>query len=116
MKQTLSWRQVLEIHRSRRGIAKTSLLVDAGESGYSNLFLANGSIQYPGEGRSGHQYPTKGNLQLINSVESRSRYRVFNREAPNVWTEIGLFEVESFDYALDETQKRNVFWFLLKPV
>lgn len=112
----LSWREVLAQHKSLRGIARDSLLVDKGESGYRNRFLAGGRILYPGEGLEGHQQPTGGNALLLEALQMRRPLRVFLREGTNRWRDLGPHRVEAVEYRLDEAEGRYIYWFTLVPV
>jgi hypothetical protein len=112
----LTWREVLAQHKSLRGIARDSLLVDKGESGYRNRFLADGRIEYPGEGLEGHQQPTGGNALLLEALQTQRPLRVFLREGTNRWRELGFYRVEGVEYRLEAAEKRYVYWFTLVPV
>ncbi|TBH20580.1 hypothetical protein [Thermus thermamylovorans] len=112
---SLSWSEVFAVHRSRRGIGEQSLLVDRGESGYRNLFLADGRILYMGEGRRGHQEPLGGNLRLLLAYREGKPLRVFLRERPGLWRDLGLYRVEAFRYELWSEEGRYVYWFTLAP-
>ncbi|WP_198665507.1 hypothetical protein [Thermus sediminis] len=112
---SLSWAEVFAYHRTRRGIGGRSLLVDRGESGYKNLFLPDGRILYMGEGKRGHQEPTGGNLRLLLAHREGRPLRVFLREAPGRWRDLGPFRVEGWRYALLEEEGRYVYWFTLAP-
>ncbi|WP_018467759.1 hypothetical protein [Calidithermus timidus] len=112
----LSWREVLARHKSLRGIAQGSLLVDRGESGYRNRFLADGRIVYPGEGLEGNQQPTRGNAILLEALQTGSPLRVFLREGVNRWRDLGFYRVEGVEYRLEEAERRYIYWFTLAPV
>lgn len=112
----LSWREVLARHKSLRGIARDSLLVDRGESGYRNRFLADGRIVYPGEGLEGNQQPTGGNAILLEALQTRRPLRVFLREGANRWRDLGFYRVEAVEYRLEEAKGRYVYWFTLVPM
>lgn len=112
----LTWKEVLAQHKTLRGIGRASLLVDRGESGYKNRFLPDGSILYPGEGLCGHQQPTRGNRVLLEALAARTPLRVYLREGPNRWRDLGLYRVESVDYRLEEAERRYVYWFRLAPL
>lgn len=111
----LSWREVLAQHKSLRGIARHSLLVDRGESGYRNIFLKDGRILYPGEGL-GHQQPARGNAILLQALEEQRALRVFYREGQNRWRDLGTYRVRGVDYRLEEAENRYMYWFSLEPV
>ncbi|WP_022798643.1 hypothetical protein [Thermus islandicus] len=111
----LAWSEVLAYHRTRKGIGKQSLLVDRGESGYRNRFLPDGRILYMGEGRRGHQEPRGGNLRLLLAHKEGRPLRVFLREAPGRWRDLGPYRVEAWRYALWEEEGRYVYWFTLAP-
>jgi hypothetical protein len=113
---SLSWREVLAQHKSLRGIARESLLVDKGESGYRNRFLADGRIEYPGEGLEGNQQPTRGNALLLEALQSQRPLRVFLREATNRWRNLGFYRVEGVEYCLETAEGRYVYRFILAPV
>lgn len=112
----LSWREVLAQHKSLRGIARKSLLVDKGESGYRNRFLADGRIEYPGEGLEGNQQPTGGNALLLEALQARRPLQVFLREGTNRWRELGFYRVEAVEYRLEAAEGRYVYWFTLVRV
>jgi hypothetical protein len=112
----MNWSQVLQIHKTLRGIGKTSLLVDRGESGYPNQFLPDGRILYPGEGLRGNQQPTKGNGILLQALFYQRSMRVFCREAVNHWTDLGLYRVGSVEYRLGAAEGRYIYWFTLVPL
>ncbi|WP_027882972.1 hypothetical protein [Meiothermus rufus] len=112
----LTWKEVLAQHKTLRGIGRTSLLVDRGESGYKNRFLPDGSILYPGEGLCGHQQPTQGNRVLLEALAAQTPLRVYLREGPNRWRDLGLYRVASVAYRLEEAERRYVYWFRLEPL
>lgn len=112
----LSWHQVLQQHRTLRGIAQDSLLVDFGESGYRNKHLPDGRILYPGEGLAGNQQPVKGNRILLEALADRRLLQVFRRERQNCWTDIGFYRVEAVKYRFEEAERRYMYWFTLAPV
>jgi hypothetical protein len=112
---SLSWSEVFAYHRTRKGIGRQSLLVDRGESGYRNLFLPDGRILYMGEGLRGHQEPLGGNLRLLLAHREGTPLRVFLREAPGRWRDLGRYRVEGWRYALLEEEGRYVYWFTLGP-
>ncbi|WP_337844929.1 hypothetical protein [Thermus sp.] len=112
---SLTWAEVFAYHRTRKGIGERSLLVDRGESGYRNAFLPDGRILYMGEGRRGHQAPMGGNLRLLLAHQEGRPLRVFLRERPGVWRDLGCYQVEGWRYALLEEEGRYVYWFTLAP-
>lgn len=112
----LSWRQVLQQHRSLRGIARDSLLVDFGESGYRNRYLPDGRIIYPGEGLAGNQQPVRGNRILLGALAEGRPMRVFRRERRNGWVDLGPYRVEAVEYVWEEAEGRYVYRFTLAPV
>ncbi|MEZ0349153.1 MAG: hypothetical protein ABWJ90_11745 [Thermus sp.] len=112
---SLSWSEVFALHGTRRGIGRGSLLVDQGESGYRNVFLPDGRILYMGEGKRGHQEPVGGNLRLLLAHREGRSLRVFLRERPGVWWDLGWYRVEGWQYALWEEEGRYVYWFTLAP-
>ncbi|MCS6869734.1 hypothetical protein [Thermus sp.] len=112
---SLSWREVFAYHRTRRGIGERSLLVDRGESGYTNFFLPDGRILYMGEGKRGHQEPLGGNLRLLMAYREGRPLRVFLRERPGLWRDLGLYRVGGWRYALWPEEGRYVYWFTLEP-
>ncbi len=114
-KVTMTWQEVLSQHKSLRGIAFKSLLVDGGESGYANRFLPDGSVLYPGEGLVGNQQPLRGNQILLEAHADSRAMRVFWREAPNQWQDLGLYLVAEVKYSYEEAEKRYVYWFTLIP-
>ena len=113
--KTLSWREVLAQHKTLRGIAQGSLLVDFGESGYRNAHLSDGRILYPGEGLAGNQQPVRGNRILLEALAERRPMRVFRREGVNRWMELGFYRVESVDYRFEKAERRYIYWFTLTP-
>ncbi len=113
--KTLSWREVLVQHKTLRGIAHGSLLVDFGESGYRNLHLPDGRIRYPGEGLAGNQQPVRGNRILLEALESGCPMRVFRREGTNRWRDLGPYCLEQVEYRLEEAEGRYIYWFTLAP-
>lgn len=112
---SLSWSEVFAVHRTRKGISRRSLLVDRGESGYRNLFLPDGRILYMGEGKRGHQEPLGGNLRLLLAHREGTPLRVFLRERPGRWQDLGWYRVEGWRYALLPEEERYVYWFTLAP-
>ena len=112
---SLSWSEVFAVHRARRGIGERSLLVDRGESGYKNRFLPDGRIVYMGEGKRGHQEPLGGNLRLLRAYAEGKALRVFLREKPGIWQNLGLYRVVGVSYGLLPEEGRYVYWFTLEP-
>jgi len=112
---SLSWSEVFAYHRTRKGIGKRSLLVDRGESGYRNVFLPDGRILYQGEGKRGNQEPVGGNLCLLLAQKRGTPLRVFLRERPGLWRDLGYYRVEGHRYSLLPEEGRWVYWFTLAP-
>lgn len=110
-----AWSEVFAFHRTRKGIGARSLLVDRGESGYRNRFLPDGRILYMGEGKRGDQEPVGGNLRLLLAHREGTPLRVFLRERPGVWRDLGCYRVEGWRYVLLEEEGRWVYWFTLAP-
>lgn len=111
----MSWREVLVIHKTLRGIGWESLLVDRGESGYRNEFLPDGRIVYPGEGLRGNQQPTGGNRILLEAYADKRPMRVFAREGPNRWRDLGKYRVEKVQYSWLALERRYIYRFTLTP-
>lgn len=109
----LSWQEVWPIHRSWRGIGTHSLLIDRGESGYSNLFLPDGSIEYPGEGRQDHQKATGGNLRLLKAVQEKQTFHLFCRIRPGQWRYEGTWWVVAWAYLWQPGEQRWQYRFTL---
>lgn len=112
---SLSWSEVFAYHRTRKGIGKRSLLVDRGESGYRNVFLPDGRILYQGEGKRGNQEPIGGNLRLLLAQKKGTPLRIFLRERPGLWRDLGCYRVEGHRYSLLPEEGRWVYWFTLAP-
>ncbi|RTI12513.1 hypothetical protein [Thermus scotoductus] len=112
---SLSWSEVFAYHRTRKGIGKRSLLVDRGESGYRNVFLPDGCILYQGEGKRGNQEPVGGNLRLLLAQERGTPLRIFLRERPGLWQDLGCYRVEGHRYSFLPEEGRWVYWFTLAP-
>jgi hypothetical protein len=114
----LSWREVLAIHGSRRGIritqSRATLLLDFGLSPYINRREGQ-RIHYEGEGKRGDQVPTNGNAGLLECLETRRPVRVFERTKPGVWFDRGEHLVVAATYQKLESEKRMVFEFVLEP-
>lgn len=111
----MSWREVLAIHKTLRGIGPHSLLVDKGESGYRNEFLPEGRIVYPGEGLQGNQQPTGGNRILLEAYAEKRSMRVFARHGPNRWRDLGMYRVEGVEYGWLQPEQRYIYNFTLTP-
>ncbi len=115
----LSWRDVLAIHGSRRGIRITPLqatiLLDFGLSHYKNDRRDSHRIHYQGEGLRGDQTPVKGNAGLLECLETQRPVRVFERTKPGVWFDRGPHFVVDVAYKKLESEKRMVFEFVLEP-
>ena len=103
-------------HKTLRGIAQDSLLVDFGESGYRNIYLPDERILYPGEGLAGNQQPTRGNRVLLEAHAEARRMRVFRRDGINRWTDLGFYRVENVRHHFEEAERRYVYWFTLARV
>ena len=78
--------------------------MDRGEPGYRNRFLPDGRILYMGEGKRGDQEPVGGNLRLLLAHREGTPLRVFLRERPGVWRDLGCYRVEGWRYALLEEE------------
>jgi SAD/SRA domain len=115
----LSWRDVLAMHGSRRGIRITptqaTILLDFGLSPYKNDRREAGRLYYQGEGLKGDQVPTKGNAGLLECLETKRPVRVFERTKPGVWFDRGQYFVVDAAYKKLESEKRMVFEFVLEP-
>lgn len=116
---SLTWREVLARHGSRRGIRITdthaSLLLDFGLSPYDNA-RAGERILYEGEGKTGDQTPTGGNAGLLECRATGRALIVFERSSPGVWHERGQYHVTDVVYQKSKDSKRMVFVFTLEPV
>lgn len=115
----MTWHEVLEIHGSRRGIrvdrTHASILLDFGLSVYNNRREA-GFLFYEGEGKSGDQIPSKGNLGLLECLELARPVLVLERLKPGVWRNAGDHLVLGIEYQRLEAQQRMVFVFKLQPL
>lgn len=115
----MTWHEVLGIHGSRRGIrvdqTHASLLLDFGLSVYNNRREA-GFLFYEGEGKSGDQIPSKGNLGLLECLELGRPVLVLERLKPGVWRNAGDHLVLGVEYLKLEAQQRMVFVFKLQPL
>jgi hypothetical protein len=118
LENALSWREVLSLHGSRRGIRVTpthaTLLLDFGLSSYVNR-REDGRITYEGEGKRGDQTPTGGNAGLLECHETGRSLRVFERTRPGVWFDRGQHRVSGVQYVWRESERRHVFEFVLEP-
>jgi hypothetical protein len=116
----LSWREVLAIHGSRRGIRITptqaTILLDFGLSPYKNDRRESNRLYYQGEGLKGDQIPTKGNAGLLECMQTKRSVRIFERTKPGVWFDRGLFFVVDAAYKKLESERRMVFEFVLEPI
>ena len=114
----LTWREVLELHGSRRGIRVTttqaSLLLDFGLSRYVNRRVGQ-RIHYEGEGKRGDQTPTGGNAGLLECMENKRPLRVFERTRPGQWYDRGEHRVIAAIYRDAPTEGRMIFEFTLEP-
>jgi hypothetical protein len=114
----LSWRDVLAVHGSRRGIRVTdrqaSVLLDFGLSSYVNRREGT-RIYYEGEGKRGDQTLTPGNAGLLACLEARRPVRMFERVRPGVWFDRGEYLVVNVAQRCSKAQGRRVFEFTLEP-
>ena len=114
----LTWREVLSLHGSRRGIrvtvAHASLLLDFGLSRYVNRRDGQ-RIHYEGEGKRGDQTPTGGNAGLLECMENKRALRVFERTRPGQWYDRGDYVVTAAIYRDAPTEGRMIFEFTLEP-
>jgi hypothetical protein len=114
----LSWRDVLALHGSRRGIRVTekraSILLDFGLSPYVNR-REGYRIHYQGEGKRGDQTLTSGNAGLLRCLEERRAVRVFERVRPGVWFDRGAYLVVNAVQRFSRVERRHVFEFTLQP-
>ena len=115
---SLTWREVLELHGSRRGIRVTdthaSLLLDFGLSRYVNRREGQ-RIHYEGEGKRGDQTPTGGNAGLLACMQTGRAIRIFERTRPGQWFDRGEYIVTAALYRDAPTEQRMIFEFTLEP-
>ena len=114
----LTWREVLSLHGSRRGIrvtvAHASLLLDFGLSRYTNRRDGQ-RIHYEGEGKRGDQTPTGGNAGLLECLATRRAIQVYERTRPGQWYDRGEYVVTAAIYRDAPTEGRMIFEFTLEP-
>ena len=115
----LTWREVLALHGSRRGIrvtqAQASILLDFGLSRYVNRRDGQ-RIRYEGEGKRGDQTPTGGNAGLLECMETGRAIRVYERTRPGQWFDRGEYRVTAAMYRDAPTEQRMTFEFTLEPI
>lgn len=120
----LSWNEVSEIHRIRRGIYQKngrliSLLTDFGKINpcYPDAHGdTNETIFYTGAGRRGDQKLDSFNQAIFNAIESKHAVPLFNKLAVGSWEFTGFWKVVEGVYIYDETQKRMIWKFTLQRV
>ena len=118
----LTWSDVSEIHKIRRGIYQKngeiiSLLTDFGKINpcYPDFHGETvDEIFYTGAGRRGDQKLDVHNQALLNAIETKIRVPLFCKLAVGRWKYLGLWQVKNAEYIFDETQKRMVWKFKLE--
>jgi hypothetical protein len=120
----LSWNEVGEIHKIRRGIYQRngrliSLLTDFGKINpcYPDFHGESDEIIfYSGAGRRGDQKLDVFNRALFNAVESGHKVPLFNKIAVGCWEFLGFWKVLEGKYIFDEKTDRMIWQFTLKLV
>jgi len=121
-KAPLSWQEVSQIHKTRRGIYQNSgrlisLLTDFGRinSCYPDVRgSAVDTIQYTGSGRRGDQKLDASNSALLDAIQTEISAPLFNKLAPGRWEFLGFWHVTHASYIFDEKQDRMLWKFTLQ--
>lgn len=118
----LTWAQVNETHRTRRGIYQKgehliSLLTDFGVINpcYPDALSDDGkTISYTGDGRRAHQGLSPANRALLNAIESAHTVPLFCKVAVSKWRHLGWWRVIDGAQIYDEREKRLLWRFTLR--
>lgn len=117
----LTWSEVSEVHRIRRGIYQRngrlmSLLTDFGEINkcYPDYFGKSGDeIFYTGSGRRGDQKLDAANRALIAAISTGHAVPLFAKLAPGKWRFEGFWSISAAEYIYDQKTARMVWKFRL---
>ena len=120
--ERLTWNEVSEIHKIRRGIYQRnerliSLLTDFGKINpcYPDFHGESSEIIfYSGAGRRGDQKLDVFNRALFNAVESGHKVPLFNKIKIGCWEFLGFWKVLEGKYIFDEKTDRMIWQFMLK--
>ncbi len=120
--ERLSWNEVSEIHKIRRGIYQRngrliSLLTDFGKINPCYPDFRGESdeiIFYSGAGRRGDQKLDVFNRALFNAVETGHQVPLFNKLAVGCWEFLGFWKILEGKYIFDEKTDRMIWQFTLK--
>lgn len=120
----LSWNEVSEIHRIRRGIYQQngrliSLLTDFGKINpcYPDAHGdTTDTIFYTGAGRRGDQKLDSFNQALFNAIETKHAVPLFNKLSVGRWEFTGFWKIIEGKYIYDETRTRMIWRFTLQRV
>lgn len=120
--ERLTWNQVSEIHKIRRGIYQQnerliSLLTDFGKINpcYPDFHGESSEIIfYSGAGRRGDQKLDVFNRALFNAIESGHKVPLFNKIKVGCWEFLGFWKVLEGKYIFDEKTDRMIWQFTLK--
>jgi hypothetical protein len=118
----LSWNEVSEIHKIRRGIYQRggrliSLLTDFGKINacYPDIHgETEDTIFYTGAGRRGDQQLDSFNRAMFEAIETSHAVPLFNKLAIGRWQFLGFWRVVEGKYVYDEKQNRMVWKFTLR--
>ena len=69
---------------------------------YHDRWAENGDYIYSGEGRTGNQQLTKGNLAIVNAKRDRKAIHLFVKISPREYYYQGIFELAGYNYEIEE--------------
>ena len=80
----------------------SSIIKTDGRFTYHDRWAENGDYIYSGEGRTGNQQLTKGNLAIVNAKRDRKAIHLFVKFSPREYYYQGIFELAGYTYEVEK--------------
>ena len=86
----------------------SSINKSAGNFVYHDRWTADGEYIYSGEGKTGNQKMTKGNLEIRDAARNGKEIHLFVKFSPQEYYYQGIFELLDYTYEDDKDEEGNV--------
>lgn len=86
----------------------SSINKSAGNFVYHDRWTADGEYIYSGEGKTGNQKMTKGNLEIRDAARNGKEIHLFVKFSPREYYYQGIFELVDYTYEDDKDEEGNV--------
>ncbi len=75
---------------------------------YHDKWTEDGDYLYSGEGKTGHQTMTKGNLAIRDAAQNNKKIHLFVKFSPQEYYYQGIFELVDYTYEDDQDEAENI--------